>query len=114
MEIDYYELLEISRTADKDTIKKAYRKLALKFHPDRNAGNAEAEAKFKLINEAYEVLSDDEKRSVYDRYGREGLKSGGFGGFEDFDLGDIFSITYPHSPFFLFLLPIKKKSEKFF
>ena len=91
MEIDYYELLEISRTADKDTIKKAYRKLALKFHPDRNAGNAEAEAKFKLINEAYEVLSDDEKRSVYDRYGREGLKSGGFGGFEDFDLGDIFS-----------------------
>ncbi len=91
MEIDYYELLEISRTADKDTIKKAYRKLALQFHPDRNQGNAEAEAKFKLINEAYEVLSDDEKRSVYDRYGREGLKSGGFGGFEDFDLGDIFS-----------------------
>ena len=90
MEIDYYELLEISRTADKDTIKKAYRKLALQYHPDRNAGDSEAEAKFKLINEAYEVLSDDEKRSVYDRYGREGLKSGGFG-FEGFDFGDIFS-----------------------
>lgn len=92
MEIDYYELLEISRDADKQSIKKAYRKLALQFHPDRNQGNAEAEAKFKLINEAYEILSDDDKRAVYDRYGREGLKnSGGFSGFEDFDLGDIFS-----------------------
>lgn len=93
MEIDYYELLEISRDADKQSIKKAYRKLALQFHPDRNQGNAEAEAKFKLINEAYEILSDDEKRAIYDRYGRDGLKnsSGGFGGFEDFDLGDIFS-----------------------
>lgn len=90
MEIDYYELLEISKDADKQTIKKAYRKLALEFHPDRNQGDAEAEAKFKLINEAYEILSDDEKRAVYDRYGRDGLKNGGFG-FEDFDLGDIFS-----------------------
>ncbi|TQR61149.1 molecular chaperone DnaJ [Campylobacter troglodytis] len=92
MDIDYYELLEISRDADKQSIKKAYRKLALEFHPDRNQGDANAEAKFKLINEAYEVLSDDEKRAIYDRYGRDGLKnSGGFGGFEDFDLGDIFS-----------------------
>lgn len=91
MEIDYYELLEISRLADKETIKKAYRKLALKFHPDRNQGDAEAEAKFKLINEAYQILSDDEKRAIYDRYGREGLKgmaqSGGFG----FDFADVFS-----------------------
>ncbi|TQR29538.1 molecular chaperone DnaJ [Campylobacter sp. MIT 99-7217] len=92
MEIDYYELLEISQNADKETIKKAYRKLALKYHPDRNQGDKEAEAKFKLINEAYEILSNDEKRSIYDRYGKEGLqgKSAGFG-FEDFDLGDIFS-----------------------
>lgn len=94
MEIDYYEILEISQNADKDTIKKAYRKLALKYHPDRNQGDKEAEGKFKLINEAYEVLSNDEKRAIYDRYGKEGLKgSGGFGGdFGDFgDLGDIFS-----------------------
>lgn len=94
MEIDYYELLEISRSADKQSIKKAYRKLALQFHPDRNQGNSEAEAKFKLINEAYEVLSDDEKRAIYDRYGHAGLKNSGGGGgfgFEDFDLGDIFS-----------------------
>lgn len=93
VEVDYYELLEISRNADKQSIKKAYRKLALQFHPDRNQGNSEAEAKFKLINEAYEILSDDQKRAIYDRYGREGLKNsgGGFGGFEDFDLGDIFS-----------------------
>lgn len=90
MEIDYYEILEISRTADKESIKKAYRKLALQFHPDRNQGDSEAESKFKLINEAYQVLSDDEKRAVYDRYGRDGLKSGGFS-FDDFDLGDIFS-----------------------
>ncbi|WP_348518989.1 molecular chaperone DnaJ [Campylobacter sp. CCS1377] len=94
MEISYYEILEITQNADKDTIKKAYRKLALKYHPDRNQGDKEAEDKFKLINEAYEVLSNDEKREIYDRYGKEGLKSGGFGGggFSDFgDLGDIFS-----------------------
>lgn len=93
MELSYYEILEISQNADKDTIKKAYRKLALKYHPDRNQGNKEAEDKFKLINEAYEVLSDDEKRTVYDRYGKEALKGGGTsGGFSDFsDLGDLFS-----------------------
>lgn len=95
MEISYYEILEITQSADKDTIKKAYRKLALKYHPDRNQGDKEAEGKFKLINEAYEVLSDDEKRAIYDRYGRDGLKgNGSFGGgsFGDFgDLGDIFS-----------------------
>lgn len=93
MELNYYEILEISQSADKDSIKKAYRKLALKYHPDRNQGDKEAESKFKLINEAYEILSDDKKRAVYDRYGKEGLKGGGgFGGFADFeDLNDIFS-----------------------
>ncbi|MBM0636623.1 molecular chaperone DnaJ [Campylobacter sp. VicNov18] len=96
MEISYYEILEITQSADKETIKKAYRKMALKYHPDRNQGNKEAENKFKLINEAYEVLSDDEKRAIYDRYGKDALKGGGFGshhssfdGFED--LGDLFS-----------------------
>lgn len=93
VEVSYYEILEITQNADKETIKKAYRKLALQYHPDRNQGDKEAESKFKLINEAYEILSDDEKRAMYDRYGKEGLKgnSGGFSDFSDFDLGDIFS-----------------------
>lgn len=96
MELSYYEILEITQSADKDTIKKAYRKMALKYHPDRNQGDKEAEEKFKLVNEAYEVLSNEEKRSIYDRYGKDALKGGGFGsggaGFGGFeDLGDIFS-----------------------
>ncbi len=94
VEIDYYELLEIERNADKTVIKKAYRKLAMQYHPDKNPGNSEAEEKFKAINEAYQVLSDDEKRAIYDRYGKAGLEghgqrgAGGFGGFDD--LGSIF------------------------
>ena len=96
MELSYYEILEITQSADKDTIKKAYRKMALKYHPDRNQGDKEAEDKFKLVNEAYEVLSNEEKRAIYDRYGKDALKGGGFGssssGFGGFeDLGDIFS-----------------------
>lgn len=93
MEVDYYEILEISRDADSDTIKKAYRKLALKYHPDRNAGDKEAEDKFKLVNEAYQVLSDEKKRSIYDRYGKDGLNGGGgFNSNFDFDdISDIFS-----------------------
>ena len=93
MEFDYYEILEISRNASGDEIKKAFRKLALKYHPDRNAGDKEAEQKFKQINEAYQVLSDEQKRSIYDRYGKEGLEGrfGSGGGFSaDFDLSDIF------------------------
>ena len=88
--ICYYEVLEVDRQADGSTIKKAYRSLALKYHPDRNPGDAEAEAKFKEAAEAYEVLSDAEKRRLYDQYGHEGLNNAGFqGGFQDF--GDIFS-----------------------
>jgi molecular chaperone DnaJ len=75
---DYYEVLNLSRNATKDEIKKAYRKMALKYHPDRNPGDKEAENKFKEAAEAYAVLSDDEKRRVYDQYGSEGLKGGGF------------------------------------
>ena len=89
MEVDYYEILEISKNSDNETIKKAFRKLALKYHPDRNQGDKEAEEKFKMINEAYQVLSDEQKRVAYDRYGKAGLE-GGFGGFDDIDLGDIF------------------------
>lgn len=93
LEIDYYELLEVSKTSDKAAIKKAYRKLAMQYHPDKNPGDSEAEEKFKAINEAYQVLSDDEKRAIYDKYGKAGLeghsqRGGGFGGFDD--LGSIF------------------------
>ncbi len=91
-ELSYYEILEVTQDADKTTIKKAYRKMAKKYHPDRNTDDADAEHKFKLCNEAYQVLGDDQQRSVYDRYGKEGLQQGGGrgqrGGFEDF--GDIF------------------------
>ncbi|MFZ0449211.1 MAG: molecular chaperone DnaJ [Desulfatiglandaceae bacterium] len=86
---DYYEVLGVARDAGDDEIKKVYRKLALKFHPDRNPGDKEAEENFKEAAEAYEVLRDQEKRQIYDRFGHEGLKGTGFRGFSGFD--DIFS-----------------------
>ncbi len=93
---DYYEVLGVSRRADADAIKKAFRKLALKYHPDRNPGDAEAEARFREASEAYQVLSDPEQRAKYDRFGHaafEGTAAGGFdfgAGFEDI-FGDIFN-----------------------
>ena len=89
---DYYEVLGVERGADDDTIKKAYRKLAKKYHPDMNPDNKEAEAKFKEVNEAYAVLSDSEKRAAYDNYGHAAFDpaSGGTG-FGGFDFSDIFS-----------------------
>ncbi|GAB4298439.1 MAG: molecular chaperone DnaJ [Myxococcota bacterium] len=93
---DYYEILGVQRNADEKTIKSAYRKLAFQYHPDRNKGNKEAEQKFKEAAEAYEVLSDPNKRRIYDMYGREGLKgqgyTPGFSGVEDIfsHFGDIF------------------------
>ncbi len=89
VDIDYYEILEVSRDATFEEIKKAYRKLALKYHPDRNPGDKEAEEKFKLINEAYQVLSDEEKRALYDRYGKSGLENQGYGGFSHSSYEDI-------------------------
>lgn len=87
---DYYEVLGVARDADERTIKSAYRKLALKYHPDRNPGDTEAEQRFREAAEAYEVLSDVDKRRLYDRGGHEGLRSGGFAGFQG-DIGDIFA-----------------------
>ena len=80
---DYYQTLGVSRDASDDEIKKAYRKLAMKYHPDRNPDNKEAEEKFKTIQKAYEILSDREKRSRYDQFGQAGVdgNAGGFGGF---------------------------------
>ena len=70
---DYYEVLGVDRSASADDIKRSYRRLAMKYHPDRNPGDAEAEASFKEASEAYEVLSDDDRRQRYDQFGHEGL-----------------------------------------
>ena len=91
---DYYEVLGVSRDASEQELKSAYRKLALKYHPDRNPGDHAAEEKFKEASEAYQVLSDADKRAAYDRFGHAGVSGGGPGGFGGFsgavDLGDIF------------------------
>ncbi len=88
---DYYEILEVSRTATKTEIKKAYRKKAIQYHPDKNPGDKEAEEMFKLAAEAYEVLSDDDKRARYDRYGHAAFEHGNGGGFSgNMDIEDIF------------------------
>ena len=86
---DYYEILGLGRNTTNDELKATYRKLALKYHPDRNPGNKEAEEKFKEAAEAYEVLRDSEKRTLYDQYGHAGLEGSGFSGFGGFE--DIFS-----------------------
>ena len=86
---DYYEVLEVDKSASEDDIKKAYRRLAKKYHPDVNQGNKDAENKFKEINEAYEVLSDKDKRAKYDQFGHSAFDPNSFGGggFEGFGKG---------------------------
>ena len=102
---DYYQTLEVARDADGAVLKSAYRKLAMKYHPDRNPGDATCETKFKAINEAYDCLKDPQKRAAYDRYGHEaftqgmngggGFGGGGFGGHDGFaDIGDIFETIF--------------------
>ena len=102
---DYYEVLGLDKSADADAIKRAYRQLAKKYHPDLNPGDAEAEKNFKEVNEAYSILSDTEKKAKYDQFGHAafdptagaggGYGGGGFGGgFGDFDLGDIFGSIF--------------------
>src|ERR1035437_281517 len=88
---DYYEILGVDRNATKDDFKKAYRKLAMQFHPDRNPDNKEAEDKFKEAAEAYEVLNDDDKKARYDRFGHDGVRGSGFGSQGFSDVNDIFS-----------------------
>jgi molecular chaperone DnaJ len=91
---DYYEVLGVDKNANESELKKAYRKLAMKYHPDRNKGDSEAERKFKEASEAYDVLRDPQKRQRYDQFGHSGLNGGGFGGASDFgnaDFEDIFS-----------------------
>ncbi|KAJ3974513.1 hypothetical protein EV361DRAFT_894432 [Lentinula raphanica] len=107
MGTDYYKLLGVGKDADEDAIKKAYKKMALKWHPDRNGGSEESSKKFKEISEAFEVLSDKNKRTIYDQFGEEGLKGGGgpppgagtgagpsgFSGFSGFPGGSTFTFT---------------------
>ena len=88
---DYYAVLDVPRTASDEDIKKSYRKLAMKYHPDRNNGAKEAEERFKEITEAYDILRDPQKRAAYDRYGEAGLRGGG-GGFHHVDLSEALGI----------------------
>ncbi|GAB4295658.1 MAG: molecular chaperone DnaJ [Ignavibacteriaceae bacterium] len=88
---DYYDILGVQRDASKEELKKAYRKIALQYHPDRNPDNKDAEEKFKEAAEAYEVLSNDEKRARYDRFGHDGVKGSNFGGQGFSSVNDIFS-----------------------
>src|SRR5437868_10235252 len=90
---DYYEILGVGKNAGADEIKKAYRKVAMQYHPDRNPGDKAAEEKFKEAAEAYEILSDTDKKTQYDRYGHAGVSSNGRGGFSGggMNMEDIFS-----------------------
>ena len=97
---DYYEVLGVIKSASTEEIKKAYRKLALKYHPDRNKDNKEFEAKFKEASEAYHVLSDKDRRKNYDQFGHAAFEgTGGRGGFSNFDFSNIFSDIFGSDPF---------------
>ena len=103
---DFYETLGVARSASDEDIKKAYRKLAMKYHPDRNPDNKASEDKFKEVQKAYDILSDKEKKTAYDQYGHAGVDpnmgsggfGGGFSGAQGFDFGDIFSQMFGGAP----------------
>ena len=121
---DYYEVLGVSKDADEDTLKKAYRKLAKKYHPDANPGDKEAEAKFKEASEAYSVLSDPQKRQQYDQFGHAAFEQGGGagygGGFGGFDLTAeiweislaIFSVIFSAAAFQIQKRPYERRKCK--
>src|SRR5450631_347969 len=90
----YYETLEVERTADESRLKAAFRKLAMKWHPDKNPGDATAEVRFKEINEAYDVLKDGQKRAAYDRFGHAAFEQAGRGGPAGFDFGASFTDVF--------------------
>ena len=97
---DYYEVLGVVKSASAEEIKKAYRKLALKYHPDRNKGDKNAEAKFKEASEAYHVLSDKERKTNYDQFGHAAFEGGSArGGFSNFDFSSVFSDIFGSDPF---------------
>ena len=94
---DYYDVLGVQKGASEDELKKAYRKLAMKFHPDRNSDDPKASEKFKEASEAYEVLSDSSKRNAYDQFGHDGVDASGFGGGGSQGFNDIFgAVSYTH------------------
>ena len=98
---DFYSTLEIPKNCDQSEIKKAFRKQAIKYHPDKNPGNREAEQKFKDVQEAYDILSDPQKRAAYDQYGHAAFQGGMSNGFSggSFDMGDLFGEIFGDSPF---------------
>jgi len=98
---DLYTVLNVPKNCDQAEVKKAFRKLAVKFHPDKNPGNQEAEQRFKEVQQAYDVLSDPQKRSAYDQFGHAALNGGMGGGFsgQSFDMGDLFGEIFGDSPF---------------
>ena len=95
---DYYDVLGVQKGASEDELKKAYRKLAMKFHPDRNSDDPKASEKFKEASEAYEVLSDSSKRNAYDQFGHDGVDASGFGGGGSQGFNDIFGCLLYTSP----------------